>query len=116
MHSVRPRRSALVARGTLSLVCSYLIPTHSFLTDSFLTDSFLTDSFLTGHSSVILAAQGAAGGHELGAHARGPGARDGLQRRPAGAVVADQRRAVSLIHCVAQLALGVGRAWVRVYL
>ena len=81
-----------------------MIPTHSFL-----TDSFLTDSFLTGHSSVILAAQGAAGGHEsieLGAHARGPGARDGLQRRPAGAVVADQRRAVSLIHCVAQLGRG----------
>ena len=52
---------------------------------------------LPGHSSALLAAHGDAGRPELGAHARGPCARDGLQRRPAGAVVADQRRAVSLI-------------------
>ena len=59
--------------------------------------TYFPSSLRTGHSSALLAARGDAGRPELGAHARGLRARDGLQRRPARAVVADQRRAVSLI-------------------
>ena len=79
-----------------------------------------------GHRPAPFATAARPGGPRLGAHARGPHARDRLQRRPASAVVADQCRAVPLTDSGARCArLQQGSvsfagywlsAWHRIYL